>query len=151
MDFHAKDLRVGRFSSPGIVYLITAVTNNRQKAFIEHQIARILIKTMKNADEKKYSSTLGFVVMPDHLHWIFKLGKSKDLSSTVKYVKGSSAIQINRYSQNLKFQWQPGFHDHAIRNDESLVAVMRYVIANPLRAGIVESIGDYPSWDSVYL
>ena len=151
MRFHAKDLRAGRYSTPGLVYLITAVTRNRQKTFIEDQFARILINSLKKSDEHEYSSTLGFVVMPDHLHWIFKLGNEKCLSYVIKFVKGRSANTINKYSQKRNFQWQPGFHDHVIRNDENMMSVMRYVIANPIRAGLVESIGDYPYWDCVFL
>ncbi|MGH8412134.1 MAG: REP-associated tyrosine transposase, partial [Pseudomonas sp.] len=38
-----------------------------------------------------------------------------------------------------------------IRRDEDLPAVARYIVANPLRAGLVEKIGDYPLWDAVWL
>ncbi|MNR61582.1 hypothetical protein D3C85_1833710 [compost metagenome] len=47
--------------------------------------------------------------------------------------------------------WQHGFHDRAIRREEDLQAVARYIVANPLRAGLVERIGDYPLWDAVWL
>ena len=47
--------------------------------------------------------------------------------------------------------WQHGFHDRAIRREEDLAAVARYVVANPLRAGLVDRIGDYPLWDAVWL
>ncbi len=44
--------------------------------------------------------------------------------------------------------WQKGFHDHAIREEEDLRAVARYVVANPVRAGLVQSVRDYPHWDA---
>ncbi|MFB6261862.1 MAG: transposase, partial [Thiohalorhabdaceae bacterium] len=47
--------------------------------------------------------------------------------------------------------WQPGFHDRAIRREEDLEAVARYVVANPLRAGLVDRIADYPHWDAAWL
>jgi hypothetical protein len=31
------------------------------------------------------------------------------------------------------------------------VAVARYIVANPLRAGLCRHLGDYPLWDSVWL
>jgi len=37
------------------------------------------------------------------------------------------------------------------RCDEGLRAVARYVIANPVRAGLAERVGDYPFWDAVWL
>ncbi|MCF6281296.1 MAG: hypothetical protein L3J28_03650 [Candidatus Polarisedimenticolaceae bacterium] len=42
-------------------------------------------------------------------------------------------------------------HDRAIRKEEDLVAIARYIVANPLRAGLVKSIKDYPHWDCVWL
>ena len=42
-------------------------------------------------------------------------------------------------------------HDRALRRDEDLLAVARYIVANPLRAGLVRRVGDYPLWDAVWL
>lgn len=47
--------------------------------------------------------------------------------------------------------WQPGFHDHAVRREESLEAIARYIVANPLRAGLVKKVGDYPLWDAIWV
>jgi hypothetical protein len=47
--------------------------------------------------------------------------------------------------------WQKGFHDRAIRREEDLRAVARYIIANPLRAGLVRRVHDYPLWDAIWL
>ncbi|MNE68641.1 hypothetical protein D3C80_1643130 [compost metagenome] len=47
--------------------------------------------------------------------------------------------------------WQKGFHDHALRREEDVKAVARYVVANPLRAGLVEKLADYPFWDAIWL
>jgi REP element-mobilizing transposase RayT len=151
MHFHARDLRKGRYSHAGYIYLITTVTHKRQNFFLNFQYARILINTLKNADLNQYSSTIGFVVMPDHLHWLMSLGKIKDLSSTVKYIKGTSTYQINRYDKNADFVWQAGFHDHALRTLDDATPIMRYVIANPLRRGLVRTVRKYPHWDCVYL
>jgi hypothetical protein len=47
--------------------------------------------------------------------------------------------------------WQKGLHDRAIRVDEDIVAIARYIIANPIRAGLVKSIQEYPHWDAIWL
>jgi hypothetical protein len=38
-----------------------------------------------------------------------------------------------------------------LRDDESLLAVARYVVLNPVRARLVKKIGLYPFWDAVWL
>ncbi len=40
--------------------------------------------------------------------------------------------------------WQRSFYDHALRTDEDLVHTARYVLANPVRAGLVHDFRDYP-------
>ena len=47
--------------------------------------------------------------------------------------------------------WQQGFHDRALRREDDLVKVARYVVANPLRAGLVRKYGDYPLWDAIWV
>jgi len=46
--------------------------------------------------------------------------------------------------------WQEGFHDHALRREEDLQATARYIIGNPVRAGLVPSVRDYPHWDAIW-
>jgi hypothetical protein len=40
--------------------------------------------------------------------------------------------------------WQRSFWDHFVRDDEDLTQVIEYVLANPVRAGIVADPADYP-------
>lgn len=47
--------------------------------------------------------------------------------------------------------WSRAYHDRALRQNEEVVAVARYVVAKPLRAGIAASVGAYPYWDAVWL
>ncbi len=47
--------------------------------------------------------------------------------------------------------WQKSYFDRAIRKDEDLRTIARYIIANPLRAGLVAHIGEYPHWDTIWI
>lgn len=96
-------------------------------------------------EELAIAQTLCFVLMPDHLHWLFVLDNRLTLSTAVGQFKSHSARRLGGPT------WQPGFHDHAMRREENLVVLARYIVANPLRAGLVEHIGDYPHWDACWL
>jgi REP element-mobilizing transposase RayT len=69
----------------------------------------------------------------------------------MRFIKGRSARLLNQQQGCKGRIWQPGFHDHALRHDEDRLKVARYIIANPLRAGLVNSIGAYPHWDCEWL
>ena len=89
--------------------------------------------------------------MPDHVHWLFQLGEAGTLSSVVKGFKARSAQRVNGYLDRQGALWQKGFYDHAVRKEEDIRGIARYIVANPLRAGLVENIGDYPLWDAIWL
>jgi len=112
--------------------------------FTDFKQARNLVKILKRDEEGGFTKTLAYVVMPDHIHWLVKLEKG-EIPNTVKRIKSIFSQQI---SQKV---WNAGFYDHAIRQDEDLANIARYIVANPLRAGLVNKIGDYPHWDAVWL
>jgi REP-associated tyrosine transposase len=137
------DLRKGRYSASGMTYHITTVTKNRLPLFRNLRPARIVVCQQKALHDEGLAETLSYVLMPDHLHWLMTL-RSGELSSVMRLLKGRTARAVG---QSI---WQPNYYDHAIRKDEDLRALARYIVANPLRAGLVERIGDYPWWDSIW-
>jgi len=145
-------LRRGRVSIPGHAYLVTAVTREREPLFADFDRARIVACALEWPSANMRCASLAWVVMPDHIHWLLKLDHSGTVSAAVRAVKGRVArlVNIARHQEGCRI-WQPGFHDHALRREEELRATARYIIANPLRAGLVDRIGDYPYWNAVWL
>lgn len=144
------DLRRGRYSEPGREYLITLVTHGRCRYFENLRAARALIAEMRELESRGVLAWLAWVVMPDHPHGLVSLGETADLSTAMNGLKGRSARAINRLIAREGAFWQPGFHDHALRREEDRLHIARYIVANPLRAGLAERVGDYPHWDSVW-
>ena len=142
---HGKDLRKGRVSLPGQAYHITTITLDRRPVFSDLRSARLLINALRAAQTRDEATTLDVVVMPDHLHWLLQLEADTSLSAVVGAVKAVTAHGLGARV------WQGGFHDHALRQEEDLAKLARYIVANPLRAGLVQRVGDYPHWDAVWL
>ena len=142
---HGRRLRRGRVSVPGCVYSVTFVTHGRWPGLAEVWVGRRVIRCLRDMDADGRAETLAFCVMPDHVHWLVRLMPGSDLSGLVGRVKGSSSRAIPL------LRWQRGFHDHAVRDDERLRALARYIVANPVRAGVVQRVGEYPHWDAVWL
>lgn len=143
-------LRRGRISEPGRIYLLTAVTHQHKPVFRDWTSARLLVGEMRTLHEQALVGSLAWVIMPDHLHWLVELGDTH-LQRLMQRLKSRSAIAINHSGAHRGKLWQKGFHDHALRREETVLATARYVVANPLRAGLVERLGDYPHWDAVWL
>ena len=140
-----RQLRRGRVSISGQVYHIIAATQQRAPVFSDFNQARIAIRVLMEEDKLGTVSTLAFVLMPDHLHWLIQLGDHADIRNVVGRVKSLIARRLDGAI------WQPGFYDHALRKNEDVATVARYIVANPLRAGLVSRLGDYPHWDAIWM
>jgi len=143
--------RTGRHSNPGQIYHVIAATHGRHPHFSSLSRGRFVVKAMMHMDSESVSATLAFVVMPDHLHWLMRLLGRKDLSTCVGNMKSFSARLLNASSNRKGPVWQRGFFDCAIRRECNLVTLSRYIVANPLRAGLAEHIGDYALWDAIWM
>ncbi|PTU78414.1 transposase [Pseudomonas indoloxydans] len=147
---HSARLRAGRFSEPQRIYLLTATTEGRETLFTDLAIGRLVVAELKAAQQDGLAESLAWVLMPDHLHWLIAL-QHGSLSDLMRRIKGRSAKRINQLTKRQGKLWQDGFHDRALRREEDLLPAARYIVANPLRAGLVSRVGDYPLWDSVWL
>ncbi|MDH4874163.1 transposase [Pseudomonas sp. BN515] len=150
MRYQGRNLRRGRVSEPGRIYLLTTVTRNRKPLFTKWSAGCLVAWEIYAMRDGHSLETLAWVLMPDHLHWLVQL-QSGTLEQQVRRLKSRSAIAVNALTRGSGQLWQKGFHDHALRREEDVRTVARYVIANPLRAGLVEKLGDYPFWDAIWL
>ena len=146
----AHRLRTGRHSESGRIYLLTAVTYERQPIFQDWRVGRLVVNEFRKAQEDGNATSIAWVVMPDHFHWLVELHNG-DLPKLMQATKSRSARAINQQSGRNEALWQKGYFDRALRREEDLRAAARYIIANPLRAGLVTYVGDYPLWDAIWL
>jgi putative transposase len=144
-------LRRGRVSLSNTVYLITAISVNREPFFAHFAGACSAARCFEDAVLLRNSRMLAWVLMPDHVHWLLQLGEGDNLSDVVGRLKSASSRHSNRALGRTGSLWSTAFHDHALRKEDDLPAVARYVVANPLRAGLAKRLGDYPFWNAAWL
>lgn len=156
---HGNHNRQARLSSaasrplvaPGKIYLLTAVTHNREALFSDWPAASAAASSISSPELWKEARLLCWVLMPDHWHGLVELGESESLAGLMQSVKGHSSLHVNAVLKRTGPVWMAGFHDRALRREEDLVEAARYVVANPVRAGLVRRAGDYPYWDAIWL
>lgn len=144
-------LRKGRISLPHHAYLITTVTHNRVPWFKQFNLARTTIHEIVRLHTMDQVNTIAWVLMPDHLHWLVQLKDHAALHDVMKSFKGRSSRRTNLLLNRKGPIWQRAYHDHALRENENIRDMALYIILNPLRAGLVNNIGEYPYWDVNWL
>ena len=77
------------------------------------------------------------LAMPDHLHGLMSFPRTEQMAKVISDWK--------RYiTRHAKITWQDGFFDHRLRNTESFDEEAGYILANPVRAGLVASSDEWP-------
>ena len=143
-------LRTGRYAEPNRIYILTTNTLDREPIFADFALGRLVVRQFRRAQELGLANSLAWVVMPDHFHWLIEL-ESCSLRRLMRETKSLATREVNHCTGRSGPLWQQGYHDRALRMEDDLVKMARYVVANPLRAGLVHKLGDYPLWDAVWL
>ncbi|WP_448605398.1 REP-associated tyrosine transposase [Thermoflexus hugenholtzii] len=146
-----RALRKGRFSETGRAYFITFTVNQR-RPLLTGALAQYFIEHLLQWQRESGFALLAFVVMPDHVHLLGILTEQSRLSDVVRRLKGRTGRALNRLLGQSGPFWQSAFYDHALRVQESVEAVARYIEENPVRRGLVVDPSEYPfsSANAVY-
>jgi len=139
----SRHLQRGRVSIPGGYYVLTTVTFDRRPVFNLPCNAQIIIESLREVERAAISRSFAWVVVPDHVHWLIQLRKGT-LGACMQRFKSRSSRLIGRMSGSGTRLWQPSYFDDALRSEEWLRTQALYIAANPVRAGLSATLGDYP-------
>ena len=101
-------LRKARFSESGRIYLLTAVAHRREPVFADWRLGRLMVDQLRCADEASLVTSMAWVVMPDHLHWLMEL-KHGNLAELMCRIKSRSSRSINLVRGGQGRLWQRGY------------------------------------------
>jgi REP element-mobilizing transposase RayT len=146
------DRAAGLLPPPGFdqqrTHLVTFITEQRTRLFDELLLARMVVRQLKSQTDAR---TLAYVVMPDHVHWLLEIRNNSPLESVIQTAKFISARNINAFYGRNGRVWQKGFHNHPLRSGDDLKYIARFLITNPIRAGLAKTVREYSHWDAVWL
>ncbi|NWF89088.1 MAG: transposase [Ignavibacteriaceae bacterium] len=98
-------------------------------------------------DGKEYK-LICFTIMPNHFHFVIELLKNnKGISKIMQSIKGISALRINKLLNKTGKFWQDESYDRLIRDDIEFYFVVRYILLNPVKAGLID---DWRKWEHTY-
>lgn len=131
-------------------YFLTFCTYERRRCFVTDDAVATARTQIERAAAEQTIALLAYGYMPDHVHFLAE-GQSDD-SDCLRFI--ARAKQFSGFHYKAKFDqrlWQRYGYEHTLRNDEAAISVARYTLENPVRAGLVACVEDYPySGSSVY-
>ena len=136
--------RLKGFSYTGLKhYSLTICVDRRRHVFVNRDAVDLVTAELVRTYEQSRFAVIAYCFMPDHLHLLVEaVTDQANLPAFVRLFKQCSAFHWKaRYGEQL---WQRSYFEHVLREGESPVKAARYLLANPVRAGLVERPEDYP-------
>jgi REP element-mobilizing transposase RayT len=136
-------LLIGRLSTPHARYFITICTKNKKRGLTDHQkVYQTILEAWRRLHCDKDIHFYCGTIMPDHIHFLFKLGTRLELSKTLTKFKSLTKPAF----QEFLVTWQRNYHDHRLRADTALEGFVKYIYLNPYRKRLLTVTETYPHW-----
>jgi len=128
-------------------YFLTFCTFERNRLFVAADAIGIVHEQILRAAAIETFALHAYCYMPDHLHLLVESQRDDcNLKRFVARAKQYSGFYFRR--ANRQRLWQRYGYERVLRTEEQTIVVARYVVENPVRAGLVVSPLDYPFWGS---
>jgi REP element-mobilizing transposase RayT len=86
-------------------------------------------------------------LMPNHFHLVVEPAHQTALSQFMQWLLTSHVRRYHKHYGSSGHVWQGRFKSFAVQRDEHLITNLRYVLQNPVRAGLSETVHEWP-WSS---
>jgi len=136
--------RPHRNTPGGYCYHVLSRGNARQQVFHKTGDYEAFIRLLDAAHEVVEMRVLGYCLMPNHFHLVVWPRGEGDLSRWMQWILTTHVRRYHEHHQTSGHVWQGRFKAFPIQEDDHLLTVLRYVERNPLRAGLVASLSNWP-------
>lgn len=135
-----------RKSSMGIYHAILRGIN-KQRIFEDNKDYKKFLYKLEDCKKKSGYEIYAYCLMNNHVHLLVKEGH-EDLGTTFRRIGASYVYWYNWKYNRRGHLFQDRYRSEAVEGTRYFLTVLRYIHQNPLKAGIVKKIADYP-WSSL--
>ena len=133
----------------GLIYHVINRGNNRQDVFRKRGDFEAFLAALFDLKERKPFDLYGYCLMSNHFHLLLR-PTGATISRILQSLLVSHTQRYHKHHRSGGHVWQGRFKSPVIQTDEHLLTVLRYIEANPLRAGLVSRADEYP-WTSYHV
>lgn len=138
--------RAAREKSKTGIYHIIQRGVNRQTIFEEDEDRKKFIEIIGRYQEVGGQKLFAYCLMDNHFHLLLREA-DEPVGKLMKRISSSYVNWYNSKYSRCGHLFQERFKSEAVENDGYFLTVLRYIHRNPVKAGIVAAIEDYP-WSS---
>lgn len=141
--------RTIRASEGGMCYHVLNRGNARAEVFHKSGDYEAFLDTTAEAGLRVPMRVLAYCLMPNHFHLVVRPVADGDLSRWMGWLMTTHVRRYLTHYHHSGHVWQGRFKAFPIQDDGHLLAVLRYVERNPLRANMVAKAEEWP-WSSLH-
>lgn len=135
-----------RIEFPGAVYHVTSRGNERRAIFREDEDRRAFLDILADVGLRYNWLCHAYCLMENHYHLVIETPDG-NLSIGMRQLNGVYTQRFNKRHGRVGHLFQGRFKGILIQKESHLLEVSRYVVLNPVRAGIVQGPEEWP-WSS---
>jgi putative transposase len=139
--------RLPRPVSDGLLYHALNRGNNRASVFGDDGDYRAFLRALAQTGQRYPFRLYGYCLMTNHFHLLLEPCEGQSISRILQSLTVAHTWRYHRRHQTVGHVWQGRFRSPVIQDDDHSLVVLRYIEGNPLRAGMVTRLEDYP-WSS---
>jgi putative transposase len=126
-----------------VLVALTAAVRERRPLFRDAEVVAVFEQKLAQAARKHACTVPVYCFMPDHLHlMLWGRTATSDTWRAMVAFKQQTGYWLSQHRPRVR--WQKDFYDHIVRSREDWRAQVRYIVANPVRAGLVAHWQAYP-------
>ena len=138
--------RPWRIEFEGALYHILSRGNQKQDIFLSDVDRHLFLDTLGEMASRYDLDIYAYILMSNHYHILLKTHHS-NLSKAMQWLGTTYTRRFNITHDRSGHLFQGRFKSFIVQNDAYLIQLSCYIHRNPLRAGIVQRLADYP-WSS---
>lgn len=115
----------------------------KQRIFYEAENYLYLLKLLKKNVAKHSITVIAYCLMPNHYHFLMRVDENGNLAKCVTNTYNSYVQAVNKRYERKGSLFTERFKSIHIDKQEYLIYLCRYIHRNPLRAGLVDRLGDW--------
>ena len=140
--------RMARLVVPGLPHHITQRGSRRQRTFFDDADYVAYLDLIRDTRLAAGVDIWAYCLMPNHVHMVAVPEKKDSLARLLRIAHHRHARRVNAAHGWRGHLWQERFHSF-VMDEMHLLAAVRYIELNPVRAGLCKRVEDWP-WSSVH-
>jgi putative transposase len=138
--------RIARVVAADVPHHVVQRGNRRQPVFFSTADYRAYLRLMADWCGQERVDIWAYCLMPNHVHLIAVPGSERGLARAIGEAHRRYTMRVNQREDWRGYLWQGRFSSCPL-DEQYLLAAVRYVETNPVRAGLAKRPWQYP-WSS---